>query len=107
MSTAVAAILSVGVFAGMQLYRHQLAASGPLTLLGGFLASLLFIFVLTVSPCGENNYRSCSRVGELMWRFNVCLCLVLQAVGNLELMLFGPGFQTSLTEGKERMLRNS
>jgi len=65
MTTVVAVILSVSVFSGMQLYRHQLASSGPFTVLGGFLGSVLFLFSLT-------------------------------ALGNLGLVLFGSGYQTSL-----------
>jgi len=65
MSGIVSLILSVGVFSGMQFYRHQLASSGPLTILGGGLGSVLFLFILT-------------------------------AVGNLELSVFGKGYQTSL-----------
>jgi hypothetical protein len=48
MSTLVAVVLAVGVFSGMQLYRQQLASSGPLTVLGGGLGSILFLFILTV-----------------------------------------------------------
>ncbi|ODM99300.1 Protein KRTCAP2 [Orchesella cincta] len=65
MSGIVSLIMSVGVFSGMQFYRHQLASSGPLTILGGGLGSVLFLFILT-------------------------------AVGNIEISLFGKGYQTSL-----------
>lgn len=49
MSGIVSLIISVGVFSGMQFYRHQLASSGPLTILGGGLGSILFLFILTVN----------------------------------------------------------
>ncbi|CAL8088386.1 unnamed protein product [Orchesella dallaii] len=65
MSGIVSLIMSVGVFSGMQFYRHQLASSGPLTILGGGLGSVLFLFILT-------------------------------AVGNIEISVFGKGYQTSL-----------
>jgi len=39
--------LSVILFAGMQMYRSQLASQEYLTIVGGFLGSLLFILVLT------------------------------------------------------------
>jgi len=65
MSSVVAFVLSMAVFSGMQVYRHQLASSGPLTVLGGGLGATLFLFILS-------------------------------AVGNLELVLFGKGFQTGL-----------
>jgi len=48
MSALVAVVLAGGVFSGMQLYRHVLASSGPLTVLGGALGALLFVFLLTV-----------------------------------------------------------
>merc|ERR1711976_795051 len=39
--------LSVLLFAGMQLYKQQLAAQEYMTIIGGFLGSILFILVLT------------------------------------------------------------
>ncbi|RDD43722.1 Protein KRTCAP2-like protein [Trichoplax sp. H2] len=48
-SCAVAAILSVVIFTGMQTFRTQLASSREMTILGGFIGSELFIFILTVS----------------------------------------------------------
>lgn len=50
MSAVIASILSVGLFAGIQVYRQQLASSGPLTIFGGSLSSVLFVLILTVSP---------------------------------------------------------
>jgi len=47
MSALVATVLAGGVFSGMQLNRHVLASSGPLTILGGGLGALLFLFILT------------------------------------------------------------
>ena len=41
--------MSVILFAGMQLYRQQLASQEYMTIVGGFLGSILFIFILTVS----------------------------------------------------------
>jgi len=48
MSSVVSFILAIGVFSGMQLYKHQLASSGPLTIVGGGIGSVLFLFSLTV-----------------------------------------------------------
>merc|ERR1712050_512082 len=47
MSFLLSTTLSVLLFAGMQMYRQQLASKEYLTILGGFLGSNLFIFVLT------------------------------------------------------------
>jgi uncharacterized membrane protein YjjP (DUF1212 family) len=49
----------------MQIYRNHLASSQVMTLVGGYLGSVLFILVLT-------------------------------AIGNLETILFGRGYQTKL-----------
>nr|CAB3260088.1 keratinocyte-associated protein 2-like [Phallusia mammillata] len=46
-SAVVSLILSLLVFSGMQLFKAQLASSEGLTILGGFLGSLLFLFLLT------------------------------------------------------------
>lgn len=48
-SLVLSSLLSVLVFAGMQMFSRQLASSEWLTILGGFLGSLLFICSLTVS----------------------------------------------------------
>ena len=48
-SLALSSVLSVLVFSGMQMNKQWLVSSQPLTLLAGFLASLLFVLVLTVS----------------------------------------------------------
>ena len=46
-SFVVALVLSVVTFSGMQMARHILSSSPPLTILGGFLGSVLFTFLLT------------------------------------------------------------
>merc|ERR1712087_359794 len=57
--------LTMVVFAGMQLYKAPLASSEWGTILGGFLGSQLFVFLLT-------------------------------AVSNLEMTMFGRGFQAKI-----------
>jgi hypothetical protein len=49
MSLMLSSTLSVLLFAGMQMYRQQLAAQEGMTVVGGFIGSILFILVLTVS----------------------------------------------------------
>ena len=44
-----AALLTVLTFAGMQMFKNNLASSEWMTILGGFIGSQLFIFLLTVS----------------------------------------------------------
>ena len=66
-SLPVASILALLTFSGMQWAKPLLASSQPMTILGGFLGSILFVFILT-------------------------------AIGNLEQVLFGKGFQTKLPE---------
>lgn len=46
---ALSIVLSLLVFSGMQMYKQWLGSSQPLTLLGGFLGSVLFVLILTVS----------------------------------------------------------
>merc|ERR1712087_503128 len=57
--------LTMVVFAGMQLYKAPLASSEWGTILGGFLGSQLFVFLLT-------------------------------AISNLEMTMFGRGFQAKI-----------
>ncbi|XP_054278405.1 protein KRTCAP2 homolog [Macrosteles quadrilineatus] len=64
-SFILASILTVLLFSGMQMYRQWLGSSQLHTILGGYLASVLFVLVLT-------------------------------AVGNIESIIFGKGFQTKL-----------
>lgn len=49
-SCVCAVALSVLTFASMQVFREELAAERGSTILGGFIGSLFFMFLLTVSP---------------------------------------------------------
>ena len=51
--------LAVLLFAGMQLYKVHLASHEWTTIVGGFLGSLLFCLVLTVSVVTETSYHVC------------------------------------------------
>lgn len=48
-SLVLSSLLSVLVFAGMQMFSKQLGSTEWLTILGGFLGSVLFVCSLTVS----------------------------------------------------------
>jgi len=48
-SFVLASVLTVLLFSGMQMYRQWLASSQLHTIFGGYLGSVLFILVLTVS----------------------------------------------------------
>lgn len=52
-SLALSSLLSLLLFAGMQMYSRQLASTEWLTIQGGLLGSGLFVFSLTVSCAGE------------------------------------------------------
>lgn len=43
--------LAVLTLAAMQLFREQLGVEGGMAVLGGFIGSCFFVFVLTVSQC--------------------------------------------------------
>ncbi|CAF2444026.1 unnamed protein product [Rotaria sp. Silwood2] len=45
-SFLISLLISLLLFASMQLFRTQLAASQPLTIVGGFIGSLIFIVVV-------------------------------------------------------------
>ena len=55
MSFLLSTTLTVLLFAGMQLYQTQLASKEWMTILGGFLGSILFIFIITVSFTGQTS----------------------------------------------------
>ena len=66
-SLPVASILAVLTFSLMQMAKSYLAATQSMTILGGLMGSILYVFILT-------------------------------ALGNLEQVIFGKGFQTKLPE---------
>lgn len=66
-SFAISAAISVSIVAAELMFKSFLSSTQPLTVVTGFINSLLFVFLVT-------------------------------AVSNLEMMQFGPSFQTKLAE---------
>nr|ABI52759.1 keratinocytes associated protein 2 [Argas monolakensis] len=63
------------LFATMQIYRVQLTASQPMTVVGGFLGSLLFILLLTL--VGNVQRVLCGQGVQTKLFPEVVICLVL------------------------------
>jgi hypothetical protein len=75
----------------MQIFRTQLSSSQPLTIVGGFIGSLVFISLLTV--CRKDEYQCLKN--------DFCL----KAISNFEMNTFGPNYQARiLPEGKRNSL---
>ena len=60
------AALSILTFAAMQVFKEELATEGKMTILGGFMGSVFFIFFLTVS----RTERSCMIEARWLVGFN-------------------------------------
>ena len=52
-----AVALAVLTFAAMQVFRDELGTEGKMTILGGFVGSWFFIFLLTVGLCNNTLLR--------------------------------------------------
>lgn len=72
----------------MQLCRNQLASSQPLTILGGFIGSMIFISLLTVLQKLKYNFSNLEKY--CYFRF------FLKALSNFEMNTFGPNYQARI-----------
>merc|ERR1712126_182303 len=80
-SCVVSSIMCLITFAGMQLFKTQLGASKMMTILGGFLGSILFILALTAMNNFENLNLGRNFQAQLFPEVAACLVLALVASG--------------------------
>jgi hypothetical protein len=80
-SFLLSATLAVLLFAGMQLYKVQLASHEWTTILGGFLGSLLFCLILTAVNNFENAMFGKGFQAQLFPEVVLCMVAALFASG--------------------------
>jgi len=81
MSFFLSSTLAVLLFAGMQIYKHQLAAHEWMTIFGGFLGSILFCLILTAVGNFESTMFGKSFQTQLFPEVVLCLFAAMFASG--------------------------
>merc|ERR1712126_243491 len=80
-SLGISGLCSVLVFSGLQMYRHQLGSTRLLTLVAGYAASWLFIFMLTAINNLENVLLGKGFQARVLPEVMLCLVVSCAAAG--------------------------
>jgi uncharacterized integral membrane protein len=81
MSFFLSSTLAVLLFAGMQMYKHQLASHEWMTIFGGFLGSILFCLILTAVSNFESTMFGKNFQTQLFPEVILCLFAAMFASG--------------------------
>ncbi|KAL1422448.1 hypothetical protein MTO96_022312 [Rhipicephalus appendiculatus] len=80
-SAVLSSCLFMLLFAAMQIYKAHLASSQPMTILGGFLGSVLFMLILTAVSNLENHFFGKNFQTKLIPEVLICLVVAMVASG--------------------------
>ncbi|XP_033750648.1 keratinocyte-associated protein 2-like [Pecten maximus] len=84
-SSSVSCVLSLtlglGLFAGMQMFKQQLAATEYMTVIGGFIGSWFFVFLLTGVSNLESSLFGKGFQAKLFPEVGFCLVVAMFASG--------------------------
>lgn len=82
-SALLSSVLVVFVFAGMQLYKVQLGSTQLFTILGGYLGSLVFVFLLTAISNVENHFFGEKSQAQVFPEVTISLLIAMIASGTV------------------------